>query len=95
MKITNGVTEIRYCGNQLTGRDLIVSGNYVVLTFHTDGLLENKRGFELGFYAWQLGKFRPVVQAVLDVQTLRTVVFFYILITHVKSKADPTAKLKV
>ena len=46
MKITNGVTEVRYCGD-LTGRDLLVSGKYVVLTFHTDWLLENKRGFEI------------------------------------------------
>ena len=47
MKITNGITEVRYCGDQLSGRDLLVSGNYVVLTFHTDWLLENKKGFEI------------------------------------------------
>ncbi|CAH3189580.1 unnamed protein product, partial [Porites lobata] len=46
LKITNGITELRYCGDQLSGRDLLVSGNYVVLTFHTDWLLENKTGFE-------------------------------------------------
>ena len=40
MKIRNGIIELRYCGDQLTGRDLLVSGNYVVLTFHT----ENKTG---------------------------------------------------
>ena len=49
MKITNGITEVRYCGDQLTGTDLLVSGNYVVLTFHTDWLLENKTGFEIFF----------------------------------------------
>ena len=49
MKITNGITEVRYCGDQLSGRDLLVSGNYVVLTFHTDWLLENKKGFEILF----------------------------------------------
>ena len=49
MKITNGITEVRYCGDQLTGTDLLVSGNYVVLTFHTDWLLENKKGFEIFF----------------------------------------------
>ena len=49
MKITNGITEVRYCGDQLSGRDLLVSGNYVVLTFHTDWLLENKTGFEIFF----------------------------------------------
>ena len=49
MKITNGITELRYCGDQLTGRDLLVSENYVVLTFHTDWLLENKTGFEIFF----------------------------------------------
>ena len=49
LKITNGITELRYCGDQLSGRDLLVSGNYVVLTFHTDWLLENKKGFEIFF----------------------------------------------
>ena len=49
MKITNGITEVRYCGDQLSGRDLLVSGNYIVLTFHTDWLLENKTGFEILF----------------------------------------------
>ena len=49
MKITNGITEVRYCGDQLTGTDLLVSGNYVVLTLHTDWLLENKTGFEIFF----------------------------------------------
>ena len=49
MKITSGITEVRYCGDQLSGRDLLVSGNYVVLTFHTDWLLENKKGFEIFF----------------------------------------------
>ena len=49
LKITNGTREDRYCGDQLTGRELLVSGNYVVLTFHTDWLLENKTGFEILF----------------------------------------------
>ena len=49
MKITNGITELRYCGDKLSGRDLLVSGNYVVLTFHSDWLLENKKGFEILF----------------------------------------------
>ena len=49
MKIANGITEVRYCGDQLSGRDLLVSGNYVVLTFRTDWLLENKTGFEILF----------------------------------------------
>ena len=47
MKITNGTKEARYCGDQFTERGLVVSGNYVVLTFHTDWLLENKKGFEI------------------------------------------------
>ena len=51
MKITNGTKEARYCGDQFTGRDLLVSGNYVVFTFHTDWLLENKKGFEILFAA--------------------------------------------
>ena len=59
MKITNGVTEVRYCGD-LTRRDLLVSGNYVVLTFHTDWLLENKRGFEIFFSEEVPGKFKKV-----------------------------------
>ena len=49
MKITNGIKEARYCGDQHSVRDLLVSGNYVVLTFHTDWLLENKTGFEILF----------------------------------------------
>ena len=57
MKITNGVTEVRYCGD-LTRRDLLVSGNYVELTFHTDWLLENKRGFEIFFTEEIPGKFK-------------------------------------
>ena len=54
MKITNGMTEVRYCGDQLSGRDLLVSGNYVALTFHTDWLLENKKGFEILFFAQEI-----------------------------------------
>ena len=54
LKITNGITELRYCGDQLSGRDLLVSGNYVVLTFHTDWLLENKKGFEMIFFAQEI-----------------------------------------
>ena len=49
MKITNGIKEGRYCGDQHSVRDLFVSGNYVVLTFHSDRLLENKKGFEILF----------------------------------------------
>ena len=49
LKIANGITEVRYCGDQLTGTDLLVSGNYVVLTFHSDWVLENKKGFEILF----------------------------------------------
>ena len=47
MKITNGIKEARYCGDHHSVRDLLVSGNYVVLTFHSDWLLENKKGFEI------------------------------------------------
>ena len=49
LKITNGISEVRYCSDRLTGTDLLVSGNYVVLTFQTDLLLENKTGFEIFF----------------------------------------------
>ena len=49
MKITNGIKEARYCGDRHSVRDLLVSGNYVVLTFHSDWLLENKKGFEILF----------------------------------------------
>ena len=59
MKISNGVTEVRYCGD-LTRRDLLVSENYVVLTFHTDWLLEKKRGFEIFFTEEIPGKFKKV-----------------------------------
>ena len=49
MNITNGIKEARYCGDQHSVRDLLVSGDYVVLTFYTDWLLENKTGFEILF----------------------------------------------
>ena len=49
LKIANGIKEARYSGDQLIGRDLLVPGNYVVLTFHSDWLLENKKGFEIFF----------------------------------------------
>ena len=54
LKITNGITEYRDCGDQLTGKDLLVSGKYVVLTFHTDWLLENKTGFEIFFFTQEI-----------------------------------------
>ena len=54
MKITNGITAVRYCGDQLTGEDLLVLGKFVVLTFHTDWLLENKTGFEIFFFAQEI-----------------------------------------
>ena len=50
----NGITEVGYCADQLSGTDLLISGNYVVLTFHTDRLLENKRGFEILFFAQEI-----------------------------------------
>ena len=50
LKITNGFEKGQYCGNQLMGRNLVVSGNYVVLTFHKVGRLENKTdNFEIFF----------------------------------------------
>ena len=49
MKITNGFEEGQYCGNQLMGRNLVVSGKYIVLTFHRITLLENKTEFEIFF----------------------------------------------
>ena len=60
MKISNGVTEDRFCGDQLTGRDLLVSGNYVVLTFHSDWRLVKKRGFEIFFASEIPCKFKKV-----------------------------------
>lgn len=49
LKITNGFERAQYCGDQLMGRNLVVPGNYVVLTFHRVALLENKTGFEIFF----------------------------------------------
>ena len=60
MKISNGVTEDRFCGDQLTGRDLLVSGNYVVLTFHSDRRLVNKGRFEISFASEIPCKFKKV-----------------------------------
>ena len=47
LKITNGVRVGRYCGNELSGKELLVSGDHFVLTFHSDHLVENKAGFEV------------------------------------------------
>ena len=48
MKITKGIKEARYCGDQHSVRDLVPE-NYVVLTFHSDWMLGNKKGFEILF----------------------------------------------
>ena len=49
LKITNGFEKVQYCGKQLMGRNMVVSGNYVVLTFHRLALLEDKKDFEIFF----------------------------------------------
>ena len=49
LKITNGFEKGQYCGKQLMGRNLVVSGNYVVLTFDRLALLEDKKDFEIFF----------------------------------------------
>ena len=49
LKITNGFEKGQYCGKQLMGRNMAVSGNYVVLTFHRLALLEDKKDFEILF----------------------------------------------
>ena len=54
LKITNGFEERQYCGNQLMGRNLVVSGNYVVLTFHKVGRLENKKDNIEIFFAQEI-----------------------------------------
>lgn len=56
MKITNEINETFgvYCGER-TGRTVIVTGNFVVMIFHSDESTE-KRGFLLSFTAIPLGK---------------------------------------
>ena len=49
LKITNGLKKGQYCDNQLMGRNLVVSGNYVVLTLQNVGRLENNADFEIFF----------------------------------------------
>ena len=44
----------KYCG-ELTGKEVVVSGDYAVLTFHTDDSVQ-KKGFQIFFYTIQLGK---------------------------------------
>ena len=56
LKITddNNVEVGKYCG-ELTGKEVAVSGDYAVLTFHTDGIVQ-KKGFRILFIAAQLSK---------------------------------------
>jgi len=56
MKVTadNNGEVGKYCG-ELTGNEVVVSGDYAVLTFHTDGIGQ-KKGFRIFFSAIQLGK---------------------------------------
>ena len=70
MKISNGVTEDRFCGDQLSGRDLLVSGNHVVLTFHSDWRLVKKRGFEIFFASEIPCKFKKVSVENLNIVSL-------------------------
>jgi len=58
LKITadNNVEIGKYCG-ELTGKEVVVSGDYAVLTFYTDHN-KQKKGFRIFFSAIQLGKFR-------------------------------------
>ena len=50
MNISDGNNFIgRYCGN-LTGKNIFVSRDYLVLTFHSDEIFDpDKRGFEIFF----------------------------------------------
>ena len=50
MNISDGSNFIgQYCGN-LTGKVILVSRDYLVLTFHSDGTFDpDKRGFEIFF----------------------------------------------
>lgn len=56
LKITNEINETFgvYCGER-TGRTVTVTGNYVVMIFHSNEITE-KRGFFLSFTAIPLGK---------------------------------------
>ena len=35
-----------YCGSELRGRELVVTGNYALITFHSDGSTQYQ-GFQL------------------------------------------------
>jgi len=54
IKADNNVEIGKYCG-ELTGKEVVVSGDYAVLTFHTDDIVQEK-GFRIFFSAIQLGK---------------------------------------
>ena len=57
LKITsdNNIDIGKYCG-ELTGKEVVVSGDYAVLTFHSDFSVQ-KGGFRILFTAVQLSKY--------------------------------------
>jgi len=57
LKITsdNNIDIGKYCG-ELTGKEVVVSGDYIVLTFHSDLSVQNG-GFWILFTVVQLSKY--------------------------------------
>lgn len=67
LKITNEHSQSFgvYCGRK-TGIAILVSGNYAMLIFHTDGYFE-ERGFLLYFTAIILGKYNEIMSFSADI----------------------------
>ena len=66
LKITNEKSQSFgvYCGNK-TGEKVAVTGDYAVITFHSDGGVE-KRGFRIRFFQRENGS---------NAKTIGTVIF--------------------
>ena len=46
-----------YCGSELRGKVFVVTGNYALITFHSDVIIEYQ-GFQLTIFFTEDGKFK-------------------------------------
>ena len=46
-----------YCGSELRGKVFVVTGNYALITFHSDGSIQ-RQGFQLTIFFTEDGMFK-------------------------------------
>ena len=46
-----------YCGSELRGKVFVVTGNYALITFHSDGSIQHQ-GFQLTIFFTEDGMFK-------------------------------------